>query len=1038
VIRGSLRRPVAITMAYTSIALLGIAAWRNIPIEMLPDAELPRLTISATWPGSSPETVEAFLTAPLEATVQQVRGVERIVSTSSEASSQIEVEFSRDADMDFARLDLSERLATLEETLPPTVNRVNLQPYVPREFEEQNRPFMSYTFTGPYTLEALRQHLDEVVAPELTQIEGVSLVSISGGRDRLLEIELDEAEIAALGLTPYQVRQAILGLDLVQEAGAIREGGDQRTITIVNRAADAADVRSAVIAAVGGTPVLVDDVAIVYDTFEEPTQLARIDGRPTVAFFLVKEIGANTVRVADAVKERIGELEVLNPYGSRFILSDDQSEDIRTQLSDLRTRAIFSALVILLVLVLFLRSFRSGALVFATIIFSVLIALNLIYFGGLTLNLLTLMGLAMGFGLIVDNSIVVLENVYRRWQGGEAPAEAAEQGARDVVLPILASTATTLIVFVPFVYLQGELRVYYVPLAIVVALTLIASLLVAFTFIPSVSARILAIGFRGQAQAADGQAKSPLYVRFYSDLVSFNLRHPFLAIFVTLCVFGGTYYLFDAHVTTRAIWGGGAPQSSFVDINIRLPRGSNLERTNQLAGYFEERLAVMPDLEEYTTRVTQTFGQIHITFPDSLENTQVPLAIKEQLTAFSYSFTGAEVRVYGIGPSFYGGGGASPNYSIQVLGYNYLQVRDIAEDVGRRLRVNSRVVNVDTNSAGRFYNRDRASEFVVHLNRDQLTQHGLTVQDVVGGISAATAGSNVGSVKLGGEEVDFDVKLEDNRDVDLVELRETLIQTPGGRRIRLGDIMSVENREILSTIRRENQQYERTVAYEFRGPRALGDLVHEATIASVAVPPGYTVHEGESNFFISQEEQNQIWFVIGISLLLIYMVTAALFESLLQPLCVILTVPMALIGVYLIFFYTQAPFTREAYVGVIMMFGIVVNNAILLVDHVNQIRRREPATPLGDAILRGTLERVRPILMTTVTTVLGLLPLVLFGEGAGSNIWDALALVLIGGLLSSTLFVLTLTPALYQLVVGGLGRRPVARVKPSVEAVPVG
>ncbi|MGD8872819.1 MAG: efflux RND transporter permease subunit, partial [Gemmatimonadota bacterium] len=511
-IRGSLRRPVAITMAYTSIALLGIAAWRNIPIEMLPDAELPRLTISATWPGSSPETVEAFLTAPLEATVQQVRGVERIVSTSSEASSQIEVEFSRDADMDFARLDLSERLATLEETLPPTVNRVNLQPYVPREFEEQNRPFMSYTFTGPYTLEALRQHLDEVVAPELTQIEGVSLVSISGGRDRLLEIELDEAEIAALGLTPYQVRQAILGLDLVQEAGAIREGGDQRTITIVNRAADAADVRSAVIAAVGGTPVLVDDVAIVYDTFEEPTQLARIDGRPTVAFFLVKEIGANTVRVADAVKERIGELEVLNPYGSRFILSDDQSEDIRTQLSDLRTRAIFSALVILLVLVLFLRSFRSGALVFATIIFSVLIALNLIYFGGLTLNLLTLMGLAMGFGLIVDNSIVVLENVYRRWQGGEAPAEAAEQGARDVVLPILASTATTLIVFVPFVYLQGELRVYYVPLAIVVALTLIASLLVAFTFIPSVSARILAIGFRGQAQAADGQAKSPLYV----------------------------------------------------------------------------------------------------------------------------------------------------------------------------------------------------------------------------------------------------------------------------------------------------------------------------------------------------------------------------------------------------------------------------------------------------------------------------------------------------------------------------------------------
>ena len=1036
-IRASLRRPVAVTMAYTSIALLGVAAWRNIPIEMLPDAELPRLTINATWPGSSPETVEAFLTAPLEAAVQQVKGVERIVSTSNEARSSIEVEFSRDADMDFARLDLSERLATLEETLPPTVRQVNLQPYVPQEFEEQNRPFLSYTFTGPYTLEALRKHLEDVVEPELTRIEGVSLVSISGGRDRLLEIELEQDKIASLGLTPAQGRAAIAGLDLVQEAGFVREGSDQRTITIVNRALDAADVRSAVIAAVAGTPVLVDDVAIVYDTFEEPNQLSRINGRPTVAFFLVKEIGTNTVRVADAVKARVTELEALNPYGSRIILSSDLSEDIRTQLADLRTRALFSAIVILMVLVLFLRSVRSGALVFATIIFSVLIALNLIYFGGLSLNLLTLMGLAMGFGLIVDNSIVVLENVYRRWQAGEAAAEAAEQGARDVVLPILASTATTLIVFVPFVYLQGELRIYYVPLAIVVALTLVASLLVAFTFIPAVSARILAIGARDRS-GAGAATRRPLYVRFYSDLVSFNLRHPWLAILVTVSVFGGSYYLFDQYVTTRAIWGGGAPQRSYIDVQIRLPRGSNLERTNQLAEYFEERLAVMPELEEYTTRASETQGNIRITFPDSLENTQIPLAIKEQMTAFSYSFTGADVRVYGIGPSFYGGGGASPNYSIQVLGYNYLQVQDIAEDVGRRLRVNSRVVNVDTNSAGRFFNRDRASEFVVRVNRDRLVQHGLSVQDLVNGISAATAGSNLGSVKLAGEEVDFDVKLENNRDVDLVQLRETLVSTPGGRRIRLGDVVDIENREVLSTIRRENQQYERTVAYEFRGPRALGDLVHEATIQSVAVPPGYTVHEGRSNTFISQEEQTQIWFVIAIALLLIYMVTAALFESLLQPLCVILTVPMALIGVYLIFFYTQAPFTREAYVGVIMMFGIVVNNAILLVDHVNGVRNREPALPLGDAILKGTLERVRPILMTTVTTVLGLLPLVLFGDGAGTNIWDALALVLIGGLLSSTLFVLTLTPALYQLLVGGLARRPVARPRMAEEAVPVG
>jgi HAE1 family hydrophobic/amphiphilic exporter-1 len=440
--------------------------------------------------------------------------------------------------------------------------------------------------------------------------------------------------------------------------------------------------------------------------------------------------------------------------------------------------------------------------------------------------------------------------------------------------------------------------------------------------------------------------------------------------------------------------------------------------------YFEDRLAAMPEPEQFASNVQPTFGRITVTFPDSLENTAVPPMLKEQMVAYSYQFTGADVRVYGYGPSFYGGGGGAPNYGIQVLGYNYLQVRDIAEDIGRRLRQLSRVVDVDTNSsAGNFYNRDRASEFVVRVNRDRLSQHGLTVEELVQGVRAAVVGASLGqTIKLGGEEVDFDVKLEDNLAMDVLQLQETLVNAPGGRRIRLGDVVSIESREVLSRIRRENQQYERTVAYEFRGPQRLGDVYHEAVIAAVDVPAGYTVREGRNTFFISQEEREQIWMVLALALLLVYMVTAALFESLRQPLCVILTVPMALIGVYLIFFYTGAAFTREAYIGVIMMLGIVVNNAILLVDHVNGVRRHEPQLALPEAIRKGTLERVRPILMTTATTVFGLLPLVLFSEGAGTNIWDALALVLIGGLVSSTLFVLTITPAAYYVL--ERGRRP--------------
>jgi HAE1 family hydrophobic/amphiphilic exporter-1 len=631
----------------------------------------------------------------------------------------------------------------------------------------------------------------------------------------------------------------------------------------------------------------------------------------------------------------------------------------------------------------------------------------------------------MGFGLIVDNAIVVLENVYRRWQRGESAEAAAEGGAREVVLPILASTATTLIVFVPFVYLQGELRVFYVPLAIVVGLTLVASLFVAFTFIPALSARVLRLrGGLGAARpgAADANGapharpdeRRPLYVRFYADVVGFTVRHPWFAVMVTAMAFGGSYYLFNRYVTTWTIFGGGYGTRTYISVMIDLPRGSNLDRTDQLVQFFEEKLSEISAVEQYTADIYENRAYMEITFPDSLENTQVPVAIKDQMFAYSHSFTGAEVRVYGYGPSFYGGGSSPPNYAITVLGYNYERVRDIAEDIGGRLSRLSRVQDVDTNASSRRFVRDKASEYVVTIDRDRLARHDLSVEDLVNRLSAAVAGSaRLGFLKLGGEEVQYQVKLEENEYMDVLSLRETLIDTPDGRRIRLGDVVQVDPREILARIRRENQQYERTVAYEFRGPQKLGDLFHDRVIDATEAPPGYTVEKGEVAWWISAEDRGQIWMVIAVALLLVYMVTAALFESLLQPLCVILTVPMALIGVYLIFFYTEASFTREAYIGVIMMFGIVVNNAILLVDHVNGVRARSPRMPLTDAILHGTLERVRPILMTTATTVLGLLPLVLFGEGAGSNIWDALALVLIGGLLSSTLFVLTITPAVY-------------------------
>ena len=1029
-IRTSIRRPVAVAMGYFAVALLGVAAWRNLPVELLPDTQLPRLTVRGTWPGASPETVEAFLTSPVEAAIQLVRGVEKVTSVSREGEAAIDVEFTRETDMDFARLDLSERLATLEEKeLPAGVRRVLVEPYVPQDFRDIRRAFLEYTFTGPRTLESLREHLDDVVVPELNRVEGVSVVRARGGRERLLEVELDRERMAAMGVSAPQVAGKLMDLDLVREAGSVRDGDREWTVTIRNRPGSAQDIRSAIVSGAGGRVVRVSDVAVVRDTYEDVRSHYRINGRPAVSLSLYKEIGTNTVRVADRVKERLAILERSNPPNTRFILDWDESRDIRRQLSDLRNRAAVSVFVIFGVLLLFLRSFRSAMVVFATIAFSILIALNLIYFTGLSLNIMTLMGLAMGFGLIVDNSIVVLENIYRRWQSGERAEDAIRNGASQVVLPIMAATATTLIVFVPFVYMQDELRVFYVPLAVVVALTLLASLAVAFTFIPALVKKLLparaesvaaggaGTGTAGARSIDPGEAagrRAPLYERFYRGLVVRTLRWPWITVAIGLGALGGSYYLFDEYVTKGRIWGGGWGNETYISIMIRLPRGSDIERTDQLTRYFEERLRQMPEVEQFTSNISTENSYTRVTFPDELETTAVPVAIKDQLFAFSLQFTGAEVRVHGFGPSFYGGGGSAPNYTIQVLGYNYEMVRDIAEDLGKRLSRIARVREVNTNASRSWFQRERASEFAVTIDRDVVASHGLTVEDLSRQVHAAVRGQvSMTTLKIGGDEVRYDVKLEGNREVDLLDLRRALVMTNVGQPVRLGELVRIESREVLAEINRENQQYERSVAYEFRGPYKLGDLVHNTVIESTEVPPGYTVKKAD-RWRWSTEEKSQIRLVLGVSIFLVLMVTAALFESLLLPLCVLLAVPMALIGVFMIFFFTDAHFTREAWIGVIMMGGIVVNNAILLVDHVGRVRR-ERGMALRAAIVQGTVERVRPILMTSTTTILGMLPLVLFSETANSNIWNALAYALIGGLLTSTFLVLTATPALYFL-----------------------
>lgn len=1028
----SIKRPVATAAIYVALVALGAYSFRLIPVELLPDVEYPRLTISASWGGASPEQMEAFVTSPLESAAQQVRGVRKITSTSSSddrgtgSSSEIDVEFERTVRMDFARLDLSERISALRDELPPGV-LPQVQPYVPREFSDEEQAFLSYQIRGPYTFGRLAELVEDEIQPALAAVDGVAAVTIRGDEQREVAIELDGERLESLGIRPADVEARVRELSTLRAPGSLVLSGRQVTLAVRTRVERVSELEDLVLLQRPEGLVRLGDVGRVRETTADPLMYYRINGLPTISVIISRESGTNAVRVAERVKAEIEPLQGRMPPGVVIELDVDESKEIHKQLTDLRLRSMMAAVVILLVLMLFLRSLEAVLVVFATIAFSILIAVNLLYLGGFSLNVLTLAGLAWGFGLIVDNGIVVLENVERHSHLEADPKKAASAGARQVMLPVIAATATTAIVLVPFLFLQGELRIYYLPLAWAVAFAILASLFVAFTFVPTMASRIhhwrgRVVGIRAKDDVLvtdpvteRSERREPVYIRLYRGVLSFGLSHPFIVLLVCLGALGGSGYLFDKHVTRGVRWASFWGQRTYIDVNIRFPRGAGLDRTDELVRSFEEKIRTLPEVERYETIVLPQYANIRVTFPEALETTQVPVAIKEQMVAYSYQFSGPEVRVYGFGPSFYGGGGSPPNYSLKILGYNYLEVQEIADDVAERLKRFSRIQDVDPNASGRWFDRDKEFEYFLKVDREALGSHALTVEELLRFVSANLPGDRprYQVIRVAGEELPFTVKLAGYSEFDLLDMNQLRVPARGGEDVRLADVATLDRRDVLARILREDQQYQRTVAWEFRGPRKLGDLIRDAVVDATSLPPGFKI-DAEDDWRWSEEEQTQVYVALAFAVLLIYMVTAALFESFAAPFVVLLTLPLALIGVFLIFFYTDATFTRTAYIGTIMMAGIVVNNAILIVYHIGELRR---TLPVRAAILQGTLERVRPILMTTFTTVFGLLPLVLFAESQDENIWNSLALATIGGLISSTLFVLVAIPVAYRYLV---------------------
>lgn len=1024
----SVRRPVAVAMGFCGLALLAWAAVSELAVDVVPRGEFPQLTVQAGWPGASPEAMQSRITSPIEAVAITVPGVRKVSSQSQRGTAMVTLELAEEASVDLVRFELSDRLALLQEELPPGASQPEIQSYVPREFQEMTGGvFLSFTLRGPRDLNALRRIALEQVRDELLPVPGVAQVIVHGGQDPHVRVTLDPQRLELHGVHSAQVLGAVRELAGQWPVGVVEVGGTAYTLRIEQRIEDLRPLRQLPITGGRGEELLLSDLGRVELTYDEVREISRVNGEPLVQVQVERRPGTDVLGVAAGVRERLARLQQRLPSDLTIEVQQDEAAELEAEL-DLVTRrlAIVLALVIGLIVVL-LRDIHSAPLLVAALAGSLAITLVALVHLGIPVNVLTLTGLALAFGMLVDNAVVVLENVTRYREDGLGAREAARRGTSEVVLPVLAATLTTIGVFFPFVWFQGRLRDYFLPLAAAVGLALAASLVVSMTLMPAAAGS----GWLG-VRARHGHVRA----RWFRKGLGLCLRFPIVVLLLVGAAWYASYAQFDEHVPRGDFFRWWGAREDRINVQVTLQSGAPATRTEAALRPFEEYALGLDGVERLELRVTDYRGSLEVRFTPESTGTAYPLVVKDEMIGLATRYAGLQIGVFGIDQNGYFSGwrgGGSLNSRIHLYGYDYERLGQIGEEIGRMARRSARVQETNVTAGGTGFWGDQGGELVMRVKRDALLEHGLTVQELQAQLAPLLSGrTGQDRLRVGADEWTLQVKVEGADQRLLTEVLEAPIRAADGRGARVGDLVEVTLQQIPGIITREDQRYDRFAQWEYRGSSRASANYRRAIFESLDLPPGFSASL-DDDFRLTREEQIQIRQVTALALVIVFMVLASLYESLLQPFIVLLTVPASLIGVFLAFLWAERSFDAAASIGVVLLGGIVVNNAILLVDHIN-LRRGQ--LPLREAIVTATAERLRPILITSITTVGGMLPLVLVTPEEQTrtfDIWGSLALSAIGGLTAATVLTLTVTPVLYLLAERGRGRaqslaRRIARV----------
>ncbi|MEQ9095550.1 MAG: efflux RND transporter permease subunit [Phycisphaerales bacterium] len=1011
--KAAVARPVFTVMATLIVVVLGAVSLVRLRIDLLPEVERPTLSVSTDYEGASPEVMERLVTQVVEEILATVPGVEEMTSESSEGESSVRVRFGWGTDIDTMATEVRARLEDELNELPDEVDRPQI-----RKFDVNSFPVVLLGIGSELDPIELTTLVEEQVRYRFARIPGVAQIDPWGGYNREVRVELDPARLRALGLPLNEILDAIRGANLDLPAGRIERGQYEVTLRAPAEFANVEEIGAVVVAVRDGAPVRLDQIADVKDTYERLTRHIRVNGELGMRLAVRKQADANTVEVANAV---LAEIERVNEDFPQITVVPviNQGNFIERSIRNVAFSVLYGGALAVLVLLFFLRNLRSTLVISLAIPISVVATFALMYGAGFTINLMTLGGLALGIGMMVDSSIVVLENIYRRKQEqGEAPRKAAVLGSVEVGPAILASTITTLVIFLPLIFVEGVSGVLFSELAYVIAFSLVCSLVIALSVVPMLASRLL----QTNEQAARDDWRSRLKARSdrafgaidggYKTALGWVLHHRVLVLL-------GAAVVFAASVASLPVLGREfLPPSDEGEVRVsgEMDVGTRLDLIDRQTRLMEDIvLDAVPEKVAWVTSVQTgdddgSEGEIRMSLVPSTErersNTEIADDLRERLEG---AIPGMTIRTRAPQGQFLLERllGGDDGLTVEVRGFELDVLAALTERVVEAMGTIDGLENVDTSlNAGQLQEELR-------IDRAKAADVGVSARDIAEAIETAVAGSQAGEFRPRGQSYRILVQLQDARSLSIEEILDLMVRSRTGEDIALRNLVTTEPGRGPSVIERKDQQRLFTVSADVAGrdtASVAADL--EAALDEIPRPAGYEFTLA-GNVEEQRRSQRELLISFGLALVLVYMVLASQYESLRDPLIVMLAVPLAAIGVVLMLLATNTTLNVQSYIGCIMLGGIVVNNAILLVDQAGHLRR--DGMPTREAAMEAGRRRLRPILMTSMTTILGLTPLAL-GIGEGADAQAPLARAVIGGLVSSMLTTLVVVPAAYTLL----------------------